>query len=186
MISPAALGILASWLLLLCLATLAVKRELLILGRRLARYGIAVSDGVEPGEVVRSTTKSTGSNGVFVFLFGDCGSCHEFLAGLGDPANWPSVLLVIGDGITPGSADDLRALARGFVAVIGEEANRMAREFRVHSGPLAVAVRHGVVQAKGYLRHRSDLMHLLQMTMAPQSTIARDEDQDVHELSVAK
>lgn len=154
--SPWLLGVLALWLTLLSLGTLIVRRELLVLSTRVARYGISVSDGPDVGAAIRPQPDVPRS-GVFIFIYGDCGSCHDLIAGMAREANWPHVVLIAGDGTVPGSSAELGGRLPGVAAVSGEAAKRVADAWRVNSGPLGLAVQDGVVRAKGYLRHVRDV-----------------------------
>jgi hypothetical protein len=153
---PAAFALLGVWLLLLAGGCLVVWRELLVLRARVGRYGLAVTDGLDVGQVVPAEP-GLPRTGVAVFVFGDCGSCHELAAAMDDPARWPDVTFVVGDGAEPGSSAALAGLAGRFPVVTGPPAEQAARSWRVNSGPLGLAVRDGVVYAKGYLRHGEDV-----------------------------
>jgi hypothetical protein len=154
-----AFALLGIWSLLLAAGCLVVWRELLVLRARVGRYGIAVTDGLDVGQVVPAGP-GLPRTGVAVFVFGDCGSCHELAAAMDDPARWPDVTFVLGDGAEPGSSASLAALTGRFPVVTGPAAEQIARDWRVNSGPLGLAVRDGVVYAKGYLRHGGDVAML--------------------------
>jgi hypothetical protein len=153
---PAAFALLGTWLVLLAVGVLVVWRELLVLRARVGRYGSAVTDGLDVGQVAPAGP-GLPRTGVAVFVFGDCGSCHELTAAMDDPARWPDVTFVVGDGAEPGSSTALAELAGRFPVIAGPAADRIARSWRVNSGPLGLAVRDGVVYAKGYLRDGGDV-----------------------------
>lgn len=161
----AAFALLGAWLLLLAAGCLVVWRELFVLRARVGRYGVAVTDGIDVGQVAPASP-GLPRTGVAVFVFGDCGSCHELTATMDDPARWPDVTFVVGDGAEPGSSAGLADLAGRFPVVAGPAAEQLARSWQVNSGPLGLAVRDGVVYAKGYLRHGDDVT-LLRRALRP-------------------
>lgn len=145
------------WMLLLAFGCVVLRRESAILDLR-TRYGGSVPDGLEIGVAVpRIPGVATAS--VFVFLFGDCSSCHDLVSELGKiETKSQRLAVVVGDGSLPNSALTLVGQLPPTVTThTGVLADRVAASFKVHSGPLGIAVSNGVVVAKGYLRHVDDI-----------------------------
>jgi hypothetical protein len=170
--SAAVLTFLGVWVILLGFGTVVVWRELLVLRARVVRYGVAVTDGPDVGGIARRQ-EGVPRTGVVIFVFGDCGPCHELAAGLGDPADWPGVGFVVGDGAEPGSSVALSELAARFPVVTGPAAAEVALAWRVNSGPLGLAIRDDVVQAKGYLRHADDVRLLVRAVRDAAGVVVR-------------
>jgi hypothetical protein len=144
------------WMLVLAFAYLVLRRELAILDLR-TRYGGSVPDGLEIGVPVPRIPGLVQAD-VFVFLFGDCGSCHDLVRQLGESHNSERLVIVVRDGSIPNSAHSLaHQLPHVITTHTGTLADRIAESFKVHSGPLGIAVSNGVVVAKGYLRHLDDI-----------------------------
>ena len=145
------------WLLVLLLGFVLLRRELAILALRFELYPGAVPDGLDIGFVAPRST-GTSDTRLFLFVFGDCGVCHELVRQLVKFDN-PRVLTVIAqDGTIPDGAISLVSqLPQEVEAYSGTRAEDVANAFWVHSGPFAIAVRNRVVVAKGYLRNLEDV-----------------------------
>jgi hypothetical protein len=144
------------WMLLLAFAYLVLHRDLAILDLR-TRYGGSVPDGLEIGVPVPRISGLKQAD-VYVFLFGDCSSCHELVRQLGDSHKSHGLVIVVTDGSIPNSGYSLAGQFPPAVTThTGPLADRIAESFKVHSGPLGICVSNGVVVAKGYLRHMDDV-----------------------------
>lgn len=162
MSSPVLLWVDAAWLLILAFLSLVVYREYALLRTRIALEDTKVSDGPEIGSLAPRIAR-TSSDRVHLFLFGDCGACHELAAKLNrSPLELP-VEISVGDGVHAGSAADLlRSIRQSETVTVigGEQAERRRLAFGVNSGPFAIVVRNDVVSSKGYPRDSQDLRRM--------------------------
>lgn len=105
---------------------------------------------------------SVSGSKLFIFLFGDCGSCYDLVSDLGKVAMRTGLAIVVRDGSRPQAADSLlRQVPTDVTTYTGVTAERLVDSFKVHSGPLGISVRDGIVVAKGYLRHADDVRRLV-------------------------
>jgi hypothetical protein len=148
------------WMLLLAFAYLVLRRELALLDFR-TRSGGSVPDGLEIGVPVPRISGLVQAD-AYIFLFGDCSSCHDLVRQLGESNNGQGLVIVVRDGSILNSG---YSLARQFPADVtahtGRLADRIGESFKVHSGPLGIGVSNGVVVSKGYLRHMDDIERLV-------------------------
>jgi len=163
----------AGWLTMLALGYIVVRREVFILDARTKRYSDIVPDGLEIGAHVPKTAGVARAD-LFVFLFGDCDSCHELADDLNNLAEGIRLALVVGEGAAANGTDSLlRKLPKRFITYTGMTAQNLANAFRVHSGPLGIAMENDVVVAKGYLRHAQDVERVMAIkTTMPAGGIA--------------
>ena len=152
-----------AWLVLLIFGAIVLRREVAIIERRLLVAGRAVPDGPEVGSPVpRSPDRR--KNRVLVFLYADCEPCHDLIPAFQSLSRPDLVEVVIGDSRdTRGGRRVIEAASfRPLTVISADEAERLARVFRVHSAPLAVGTRNGLVVAKSYLRSTRDIERVVE------------------------
>jgi hypothetical protein len=162
MSSPALLWIDAVWLLILAFLALVVYREYALLRTRIELEETKVSDGPEIGSLAPRGSRSSDDR-VYLFLFGDCGACHELAAKLNRTSIEIPIEIAVGDGVHAGSGADLLDSIKplpGVTVISGAQAERRRLAFGVNSGPFAIVVRNDVVSSKGYPRDSQDLRRM--------------------------
>jgi hypothetical protein len=155
--------------LLACLAfgALVARRELTLLQRRVAMAGAAVSDALEIGAPVPRVADPARDR-VLLFMYAQCDPCHEIARQLDRIVHRSRVEVVL---TNPGGDEAAERLLRtslpeGVSCVAGERAERIAEALLVRSSPLGVAVREGLVVAKGYVRTLPDVQFLAEQAAA--------------------
>jgi hypothetical protein len=155
------LAIDAAWLLVLAFGYLAISRELALVDHRTRLYGSSVPDGLDVGAPAPIVARITPAD-LFIFLFGDCGGCHELLAHLSDVKDRTGLAVVVRDETNPKLVETMaRRVPSDIITYTGELAQRLVDAFNVHSAPIAIGVNHGVVVAKGYLRNADDIERMM-------------------------
>jgi hypothetical protein len=155
--------------LLACLAVgaVVVRRELTLMRRRVALAGVAVGDALEVGSAVPPAADPTRDR-VLLFMYAACEPCYDIARQLDRLADRSRVEVVLRNPEGDDAAERiLRAsLPDGVRCIGGEPAERLAQALSVRSSPLAVAVRSGLVVAKGYVHTLSDVDFLASQAAA--------------------
>lgn len=146
------------WLGALALGAVTLRREVAILRRRMMLAGGAVPDGLEVGAPVpRDADPAT--DRVLLFVYPHCEPCEELAPRLRFLSS-PELLDVVVSGGDP-HEPLLERLPVSVRAVSGSEGERLSNLFDVRSGPLAIAVRSGLIVAKGYINDTAEIEFLL-------------------------
>ena len=155
--------------LLACLAVGAVvlRRELTLMKRRVAFAGVAVGDALEVGSAVPRAADPARDR-VLLFMYAACEPCYDIARQLDRLADRSRVEVVLRN---PGDDDAAQKIFRAAVpagvrCIEGPAAERVAEALSVRSSPLAVAVRSGLVVAKGYVHTLSDVDFLASQAAA--------------------
>jgi hypothetical protein len=139
-------------------------REVSVLEERLRISGVRVVDGPEIGTFAPAVARAR--DALYLFLSDDCPACHEVVASLpaeGMGAEFTTLGVRVRDDLdleeSP-RADVLVALPPWIEAMPDELGDRISAALRVRATPLAIAVRRGMIVAKGYLRGPEDLLEV--------------------------
>jgi hypothetical protein len=145
-------------------AVASLWREVSVLEARLRISGVRVVDGPEIGTFAPAVARAR--DALYLFLSDDCPACHEVVASLpieGSGSEFTTLAVRVRDDLdleeSPG-ADVFVALPPWIEAVPDELGDRIAAALRVRATPLAIAVRRGLIVAKGYLRGPEDLLEV--------------------------
>jgi hypothetical protein len=139
-------------------------REVSVLEARLRVAGVRVVDGPEVGTLAPAVARAR--DAVYLFLSDDCAACHEVAANLRDEgagAEFATYAVRVREqdaGEEGVAADVLAGLPPAVERVPEELGDRIAAAFKIRATPLAIAVRGGLVVAKGYLRGAQDLSEI--------------------------
>lgn len=135
-----------------------------MLQERLRISGVRVVDGPEIGTFAPAVARAR--DALYLFLSDDCPACHEVVASLpveGVGSEFTTLGVRVRDELdleeSPGS-DVFVTLPPWIEAVPDELGDRIAAALRVRATPLAIAVRRGMIVAKGYLRGPEDLLEV--------------------------
>jgi hypothetical protein len=147
-----------SLLACLGLGALVARRELTLMRRRIAFAGAEVADALEVGSPVPRAADPSRDR-LLLFMYAACEPCYDIARELDRLPDRSRVEIVLRDPGGDGVAVKVfrAALPAGVRCLEGEAADRVADALSVRSSPLAVAVRSGLVVAKGYVRTISDV-----------------------------
>lgn len=173
MLSAKFLWIDALWLVLLAVSYVALARELTLVDRRTLLYGALIPDGLDVGRPAPNIARITQAD-IFVFLFADCGGCHELVDHLNDVQDRARLAVVVRDEREPAMAQSMAGRVRSDIEIFtGEVAQTLIESFSVHSAPIAFRVDRGLIVAKGYLRDATDIQGLI---LAAPTALGRPEN----------
>jgi hypothetical protein len=156
----AAPSILALLLLLAALVTVSLWREVSVLEARVRLAGAIPIDGPEIGTLAPSSVRNR--DGVYLFLSDDCVACHEVAADLGrlrGDEGFSTLAIRVHDDHSP-DAQILASLPSEVLRLPEETGDRIVSDLAIRATPLAIAVRGGLIAAKGYLRGAEDLREI--------------------------
>ncbi len=142
------LTIVATWLVILTLGSLVVKRETTFAEFSVSHRG-QVAAGLPIGAPAPRALAEDEGRRIVLFLASDCGPCHEFARDLRDVS--PATPLTVAISGAPEAAGEIAAVVpQGARVLLGPVGDAAASAAQVTYQPFAMAVDAGVVFAKSY------------------------------------
>lgn len=138
-------------------------REVTVIEARVEAAGLTAIDGPEIGS--RVPARLRGADAVYLFLSDHCSACDDVVTRFDErdqamPFPVWAVRVADQDAYGASRGEVLERLPAALPAIPDLEAARIVRDLAIRATPLAIAVRDGLVAAKGYVRGPDDVVEI--------------------------